>query len=45
MKGREAAGNVLMGTTEDEGNLSQISCHVLEPFCPITKVSCNQMFE
>jgi hypothetical protein len=39
MKGREAAGNVLMDTTEGGESLSQNPCLDLGTFCPITKVS------
>lgn len=38
MREREAAGNVLMGTTDGEESLSQSPCHVLGTSYPITKV-------
>ena len=42
MKGREAAGNVLMDTTEGEESLSQNPCLDLGTFCPIIKVSFDE---
>jgi hypothetical protein len=39
MKGKEAAGNVLMGTIGGEGSLSQIPFLILQVSYPITKVS------
>jgi hypothetical protein len=43
MKGKEAAGNVLMGTIGGEGSLSQIPILVLQVFYPIIKVCYNNV--